>query len=369
MRTRTLFGPRVFRIVFFLGILFCAGCDPDEIKTMIRSSDLETAEGTGVAMIPVRLEYDIIGSDDDDLEKISNEIRSFLPSGSKLSVDMDDDAMSSRKLIVETFFPLGSETAIASVTPAPVCCFERKGDSVAFRKRPPLRRLNDRISDIDFSAGAGVKPEKFLFRLVCDTRTPMSVTAAAVFVDGEAQLAFQRTLPQGAEVLVEIRCGDDSVYSELDPVVFLTLNATQPSLPPRVDREPVEKTVVNHAPSGAVASVSFPEQPEEMPVRSFESPSVERPARAEGDSWSNLPGRRYITLREKRELIAFFMIPSNEEHDRRIANILAWRPEDEEERNLVRSIRILTDDQKERQLDELRKLGLSDRDLRQPISE
>lgn len=319
-------------------------------------------------MIPVRLEYNIIGSDDDDLEKISNEIRSFLPSGSKLSVDVDDDAMSSRKLIIETFFPLGSETAIASVTPAPVCCFERKGDSVAFRKRPQLRRLNDRISDIDFSAGAGVKPEKFLFRLVCDTRTPMSVMAAAVFVDGEAQLAFQRTLPQGAEVLVEIRCGDDSVYSELDPVVFLTQNTPQSSLRPRVDREPVQKTVVvNREPSGPVDLVPSSETHPDLLPRAEVAASVERPIRADGDSWSEMPDRRYVTLREKRELIAFFMIPSNEEHDRRIANILAWRPEDEEERNLVRSIRILTDGQKDRQLDELRKLGLSDWDLRQSV--
>ena len=58
-----------------------------------------------------------------------------------------------------------------------------------------------------------------MFKFVGDSQTKCGVKATAVFVDGEAKVNYAAGVEDDESVDIEFRCGDGSIYSQIQPFV------------------------------------------------------------------------------------------------------------------------------------------------------
>ena len=89
--------------------------------------------------------------------------------------------------------------------------------------------LNSELSDINFMLGFELPGDSTNFRVISDSRNDVQVDATAVFVSEKPYLYYSKVLKRRGEAEIVFKGTSDSVYSEINPLIYICLLYTSPS--------------------------------------------------------------------------------------------------------------------------------------------
>ena len=99
---------------------------------------------------------------------------------------------------------------------------ENKGElEVSLNSTDYADALNSELSDINFMLGFELPGDSTNFRVISDNRNDVQVDATAVFVSEKPYLYFSKILERRDEAEIVFKGTSDSVYSEINPVIYV----------------------------------------------------------------------------------------------------------------------------------------------------
>ena len=103
-----------------------------------------------------------------------------------------------------------------------VLLVENKGElEVSLNSTEYADALNSELSDINFMLGFELPGDSTNFRVISDNRNNVQVDATAVFVSEKPYLYFSKTLERRDEAEIVFKGTSDSVYSEINPIIYV----------------------------------------------------------------------------------------------------------------------------------------------------
>lgn len=208
-----------------------AGCQPDDMRVEFYTSDLELVAEGEVIEVPATIAFSLLGDDEAGyLAKGSDLASDFLAPGTTFS---QSKTMMGSRLVVETTLPLGTATALTRyfVDSPRVAALVVDADTahagtyqVTLTTTPELAALDRALSGMNLMLGAELPAKTLTVRVVSDSRAETDVMGMAVFVAEKPYLQYSKTLKRRDAVDLVFKGGSDSVYSEIDPQVWVQSN-------------------------------------------------------------------------------------------------------------------------------------------------
>ena len=216
LKFSTLFGS-------FLLITFLSYCAPSVLDVSLYTTDIEAANEGEVFEVPVRASFTMYSDDDGELESATAIAEKYLAPDSVFSQSSGDWG---ETLVIETTIPIGTldnlQNYLASNNRVAVLLVENKGElEVSLNSTDYADALNSELSDINFMLGFELPGDSTNFRVISDNRNDVQVDATAVFVSEKPYLYFSKILQRRDEAEIVFKGTSDSVYSEINPVIYV----------------------------------------------------------------------------------------------------------------------------------------------------
>jgi len=216
LKFSTLFGS-------FLLITFLSSCAPSVLDVSLYTTDIEAANEGEVFEVPVRASFTMYSDDDGELESATVIAEKYLAPDSVFSQSSGDWG---ETLVIETTIPIGTldnlQNYLASNNRVAVLLVENQGElEVSLNSTDYADALNSELSDINFMLGFELPGDSTNFRVISDNRNDVQVDATAVFVSEKPYLYFSKILQRRDEAEIVFKGTSDSVYSEINPVIYV----------------------------------------------------------------------------------------------------------------------------------------------------
>ena len=216
LKFSTIFGS-------FLLITFLSSCSPSVLDVTLYTTDIEAANEGEVFEVPVRASFTMYSDDDGELETATAIAEKYLAPDSVFSQSSGDWG---ETLVIETTIPIGTldnlQNYLASNNRVAVLLVENTGElEVSLNSTDFADALNSELSDINFMLGFELPGDSTNFRVISDNRNNVQVDATAVFVSEKPYLYFSKTLERRDEAEIVFKGTSDSVYSEINPIIYV----------------------------------------------------------------------------------------------------------------------------------------------------
>ena len=217
LKFSTIFGS-------FLLIAFLSSCSPRVLDVTLYTTDIEAANEGEIFEVPVRASFTMYSDDDGELETATIIAEKYLAPDSVFSQSSGDWG---ETLVIETTIPIGTldnlQNYLASNNRVAVLLVENTGElEVSLNSTEFADALNSELSDINFMLGFELPGDSTNFRVISDNRNNVQVDETAVFVSEKPYLYFSKTLERRDEAEIVFKGTSDSVYSEINPIIYVT---------------------------------------------------------------------------------------------------------------------------------------------------
>ena len=211
---------------FFLVLLGMMGCKPDKLSLEVYSCDVEiAASGKEIIDIPIKVEFSLLGDDEEGLLD-----RVIATSGKYLSPDSTytkSKAMFGEQLVIQTKIPMGTASALSRSESRLANLVVGPGISQRFRldfhKTKALDTLARELGNINLMLGLELPADESVFRVISDSRVPVTVSGIAVFVSKKPHLILQHQLDRRESIELVYKGGEASIYSEVPPLFEINM--------------------------------------------------------------------------------------------------------------------------------------------------
>ena len=221
------------KILFFLlfSFIFLNACNPNTSETTIYTSDVEEVKNGEIIEVPMKLSFQMLGEDtDNSLEKSKNIAIDFLHPDSKFYITK---GQYTQDFVVETFVPMikadnkiiksyfKNNKRLVSLYIHPK--FTQRGSDkieLVFQKSF-AKSLNKKLFNINPLLQLTFPAQETKFRVVSDSKKEKKVGAYSVWVSKKPFLSKIATLKRRQEVEFVFKGGADSVYSNINPHIYL----------------------------------------------------------------------------------------------------------------------------------------------------
>ncbi len=213
-------------ICLILSVAFLSACTPSSTDISLYTTDVELALEGEVIEVPIKATFSLFGEDEaGDLDKAIVISKKYLAPDSVFSQSSGDWG---DKLVIETTIPLGINESLNNYLNSNkrivVLLVERVEEyqeiNVSIRTTELATALDSELSEINFMLGFSLPADDTNFRIISDSRSEIQVGATAVFVSEKPYLYFSKTLERRDEAEIVFKGGTDSVYSEIEPVIY-----------------------------------------------------------------------------------------------------------------------------------------------------
>ena len=203
--------------------LLLSSCSPSVVDVSLYTTDIEAANEGEVFEVPVRASFTLYSDDDGELESASVIAEKYLAPDSVFSQSSGDWG---ETLVIETTIPIGTldnlQNYLANNNRVAVLLVEGSGElEVSLNSTDYADALNSELSDINFMLGFELPGEETNFRVISDNRNDVQVDATAIFVSEKPYLYFSKILERRDEAEIVFKGTSGSVYSEINPVIYV----------------------------------------------------------------------------------------------------------------------------------------------------
>ncbi len=211
---------------FSTAILVAGGCKPDKLTVEVYSSDVELAAlGQDIINIPIKVEFSLLGDDEEGLlDKVIATSKKYLSADSTYT---KSKAMFGEDLVIETKIPMGTSSALRRAESRLANLVVGPGISQRFRldfqKTEALDELAKELGSLNLMLGLELPADESVFRIISDSRVPVTVSGIAVFVSKKPYLILQHQLDRRESIELVYKGGTASIYSEVPPLFEINM--------------------------------------------------------------------------------------------------------------------------------------------------
>ena len=205
-----------FCIIFFISILI-VGCKPDNLEIEIYTSDIESASDGEVVEVPLKATFRLMGEDkENQLPKAKKLALEYMPSDSEIEISKGTFG---QVMTIVSSIPLGSKSALSKFLQKNprIAMIVVENGIVKFLPTKTIKKLDKKLSKINFMMGAELPAKNTSFRIASDSKKKVNISATAVFSEKKPYLHFTKDLKKRKSVVIDFKGGDISVYSEIAP--------------------------------------------------------------------------------------------------------------------------------------------------------
>ncbi len=203
--------------VLFAALILLTGCQADKLKLSIYTADIAQARQGEVIEIPMQVSFELFGDDrEGTLDQVVAVVKKYLPEKTKFSLSK---SMMGRLLVIDSTIPIGEAGQVANYLRShPNLLFLAiDGQQLMLNPSPNLAALDAELSRINLMLSIDPSAKSTVFDVMNDERTPVEVSATAVFISKSPKLEFRQTLERRDSVEIEFSGEEGSVYKELHP--------------------------------------------------------------------------------------------------------------------------------------------------------
>ena len=204
-------------------IVFLTSCSPSNVAVSIYTSDIDIVQEGEVLEVPVMASFSLYSDDDGELESASKIAEKYLAPDSIFSQSSGDWG---ETLVIETTIPMGTNDSLknylASNNRVAVLLVQGVDEiEISLSSTDYADALNSELSDINFMLGFELPGDSTNFRVISDSRNEVQVDATAVFVSEKPYLYYSKVLKRRDEAEIVFKGTTDSVYSEINPLIYV----------------------------------------------------------------------------------------------------------------------------------------------------
>ena len=204
-------------------IVFLTSCSPSNVAVSIYTTDIDFAQEGEVLEVPVMASFSLYSDDDGELESASQIAEKYLAPDSIFSQSSGDWG---ETLVIETTIPMGTldslQNYLASNNRVAVLLVQGVDEiEISLSSTDYADALNSELSDINFMLGFELPGDSTNFRVISDSRNAVQVNATAVFVSEKPYLYYSKVLKRRDEAEIVFKGTTDSVYSEINPLIYV----------------------------------------------------------------------------------------------------------------------------------------------------
>ena len=204
-------------------IVFLTSCSPSSVSVSIYTTDIDIAQEGEVLEVPVTASFSLYSDDDGELESASQIAEKYLAPDSIFSQSSGDWW---ETLVIETTIPMGTldslQNYLASNNRVAVLLVQGVDEiEISLSSTDYADALNSELSDINFMLGFELPGDSTNFRVISDSRNEVQVDATAVFVSEKPYLYYSKVLKRRDEAEIVFKGTTDSVYSEINPLIYI----------------------------------------------------------------------------------------------------------------------------------------------------
>ena len=204
-------------------IVFLTSCSPSNVAVSIYTTDIYIAQEGEVLEVPVTASFSLYSDDDGELESASQIAEKYLAPDSIFSQSSGDWG---ETLVIETTLPMGTldslQNYLASNNRVAVLLVQGVDEiEISLSSTDYADALNSELSDINFMLGFELPGDSTNFRVISDSRNEVQVDATAVFVSEKPYLYYSKVLKRRDEAEIVFKGTTDSVYSEINPLIYV----------------------------------------------------------------------------------------------------------------------------------------------------
>ena len=204
-------------------IVFLTSCSPSNVAVSIYTTDIDIAQEGEVLEVPVTASFSLYSDDDGELESASQIAEKYLAPDSIFSQSSGDWG---ETLVIETTIPMGTldslQNYLASNNRVAVLLVQGVDEiEISLSSTDYADALNSELSDINFMLGFELPGDSTNFRVISDSRNEVQVDATAVFVSEKPYLYYSKVLKRRDEAEIVFKGTSDSVYSEINPLIYI----------------------------------------------------------------------------------------------------------------------------------------------------
>ena len=204
-------------------IVFLTSCSPSNLEVSIYTTDIDVAQEGEVLEVPVMASFSLYSDDDGELESASQIAEKYLAPDSIFSQSSGDWG---ETLVIETTIPMGTldslQNYLASNNRVAVLLVQGVDEiEISLSSTDYADALNSELSDINFMLGFELPGDSTNFRVISDSRNEVQVDATAVFVSEKPYLYYSKVLKRRDESEIVFKGTTDSVYSEINPLIYV----------------------------------------------------------------------------------------------------------------------------------------------------
>ena len=204
-------------------IVFLTSCSPSNVAVSIYTTDIDIAQEGEVLEVPVTASFSLYSDDDGELESASQIAEKYLAPDSIFSQSSGDWG---ETLVIETTIPMGTldslQNYLASNNRVAVLLVQGVDEiEISLSSTGYADALSSEFSDINFMLGFELPGDSTNFRVISDSRNEVQVDATAVFVSEKPYLYYSKVLKRRDEAEIVFKGTSDSVYSEINPLIYI----------------------------------------------------------------------------------------------------------------------------------------------------
>ena len=204
-------------------IVFLTSCSPSAVEVSIYTTDINIVQEGEVLEVPVMASFSLYSDDDGELESASKIAEKYLAPDSIFSQSSGDWG---ETLVIETTIPMGTNNSLknylASNNRVAVLLVQGVDEiEISLNSTDYADALNSELSDINFMLGFELPGDSTNFRVISDSRNEVQVDATAVFVSEKPYLYYSKVLKRRDEAEIVFKGTSDSVYSEINPLIYV----------------------------------------------------------------------------------------------------------------------------------------------------
>ena len=204
-------------------IVFLTSCSPSNVAVSIYTTDIDIAQEGEVLEVPVTASFSLYSDDDGELDSASQIAEKYLAPDSIFSQSSGDWG---ETLVIETTIPMGTldslQNYLASNNRVAVLLVQGVDEiEISLSSTDYADALNSELSDINFMLGFELPGDSTNFRVISDSRNEVQVDATAVFVSEKPYLYYSKVLKRRDEAEIVFKGTTDSVYSEINPLIYI----------------------------------------------------------------------------------------------------------------------------------------------------
>ena len=212
-------------ISLLLLAMFISSCAPSDVDLVVYTTDVDAVLDGDIVEVPIKASFTLYSDDEDgDLDRATAIAEKYLSKDSIFSQSSGDWG---ETLVIETTIPMGTlenlKNYLASNNRVAVIIVEDIGEiELSLNPTEYADALNSELSDINFMLGFELPADSTNFRIISDSRNDVQIDATAVFVSEKPYLYFSKTIKKRGEAEIVFKGTSDSVYNEINPVVYIS---------------------------------------------------------------------------------------------------------------------------------------------------